>query len=199
MTPSSGVAPHRGFGLSSLHLSGRPGLPWSPPTNTNPAPTMRISTRLAVIFTVLGLGLFSGASSRLDAQSLYLGGGWVYGVSDFGDTYENGANFSAGFKYGLPLLDFRVGGGWTWFNAPSGGVGGSVADDVSAFDIHAGAMFNLAMIGLGARAGYWFNDLDEFDILPMGEVRIWKLFAGAEYKGLFGDADWVGVFLGVRF
>ena len=153
---------------------------------------MRISTRLKVITAILGITLLSGASSRLDAQSLYLGGGWVYGLSDFGEVYENGANFSAGFKYGLPLLDVRAGGGWTWFNAPS--------DDFSSFDLHVGAMFNLAIFGLGARAGYWFNDLDEFDILPMGEVRLWKVFAGAEYKGLLGDdADWVGVFLGFRF
>jgi hypothetical protein len=154
-----------------------------------------MSIRLKIIAAIFGLTLLSGASSRLDAQSLYIGGGWVYGLSEFGDNYENGANFTAGFKYGLPLLDFRAGGGWTWFDAPSG----SALEDVSSFDVHAGAMFNLAIVGLGARAGYWFNDLDEFDILPMGEVRLWKLFAGAEYKGLLGDADWVGVFLGFRF
>ncbi len=152
-----------------------------------------MSTRLKVIAAILGLAVLSSAPSHLEAQSLYIGGGWVYPTSDWGDIYGNGANFSAGFKYGLPLVDVRVGGGWTWFDAPSG------LDDPSSFDVHAGAMFNLAIIGLGARAGYWFNDLDEFDILPMGEVRLWKLFAGAEYKGLLGDADWVGVFLGIRF
>jgi hypothetical protein len=154
-----------------------------------------MSSRLKLISAILGLALLSGARSHLEAQSLYLGGGWVYPTSTFGDVYGSGANFTAGFKYGLPLVDVRVGGGWTWFDAPSD----SAVEDVSSFDVHAGAMFNLAILGLGARAGYWFNDLDEFDILPMGEVRLWKLFAGAEYKGLLGDAEWVGVFLGIRF
>jgi hypothetical protein len=161
---------------------------------------MRAPRGLCLIPAVLVLLLAAGSASRLEAQSLYIGGGWVYAVSETGDLYdENGANFTAGFKYGLPLLDVFAGGGWTWFSAKNPGSAGQPTEDLSSFDIHAGGLFNLALLGLGAKAGYWFGDLSEFDILPMAQVRFWKLFAGAEYKGLLGDGNWVGLSLGIRF
>lgn len=57
-----------------------------------------------------------------------------------------------------------------------------------------GARVTLGPIYAGGLAGYWGGDgVEDFDIIPMVGLHLWKIDVGARYKGLFGDADWFAV------
>jgi hypothetical protein len=57
-----------------------------------------------------------------------------------------------------------------------------------------GARATIGPIYAGGLAGYWGgDDVEDFDVIPMVGLHLWKIDLGARYKGLFGDADWFAV------
>lgn len=57
-----------------------------------------------------------------------------------------------------------------------------------------GARVTLGPVYAGGLAGYWGGDgVEDFDVIPMVGLHLWKIDVGARYKGLFGDADWFAV------
>lgn len=150
-----------------------------------------MSKRLATtVLGALALLLAPALAQQVQAQSFYLSGGPVFSG---GSSYDTGWTVSAGVKYGLPLLDITGGAGYTSLPSAKEGV-----EDASIWDVQAGAMVNLAVVGLGARAGYWFGDVSEFDVIPVAELRLWRFYAGVEYKGLLGDTSWTKTYVGLR-
>jgi hypothetical protein len=63
-----------------------------------------------------------------------------------------------------------------------------------------GARATVGPVYVGGLAGYWGGDgIEDFDIVPMVGLHLWKIDVGARYKGLFGDADWFAVTGAIHF
>jgi hypothetical protein len=68
------------------------------------------------------------------------------------------------------------------------------ADDVGVWHGALGARATVGPIYAGGLAGYWGGDgVEDFDVIPMVGLHLWKIDVGARYKGLFGDADWFAI------
>jgi hypothetical protein len=71
-------------------------------------------------------------------------------------------------------------------------------DDINLWGFGAGARLGIGPLNFGALGSY-HTEIDEFDVIPLVGVNIWKLDVALRYKGLFGDADWVGLTAAILF
>jgi hypothetical protein len=63
-----------------------------------------------------------------------------------------------------------------------------------------GARATVGPVYVGGLVGYWGGDgVEDFDVIPMVGLHLWKIDVGARYKGLFGDADWFAVTGAIHF
>ncbi|HEX9166461.1 MAG TPA: hypothetical protein VF862_11170 [Gemmatimonadales bacterium] len=140
------------------------------------------------------LALTALAAAPAAAQT---GFGPVVGLNvaagSFGEYFGAGWTLGAQYIKGLPF-------GSLMFEAAYNGF--SIVDDLTdleAFDddlnlwgFAAGPRLGIGPFNVGALGSY-HTEVDEFDVIPMAGINIWKLDVALRYKGLFGDANWAGL------
>ena len=72
------------------------------------------------------------------------------------------------------------------------------SDDFSVLSFTAGVLFDVGALQFGARGGYFFADLHEWDIMPFAQVSFWRLAIGGEYKAL-GKTNWGAAYVKFRW
>jgi hypothetical protein len=115
------------------------------------------------------------------------------------DAYGNGWTVGAQYIKGLPFGSLQ-------FEATYNGFGldtdlpdlEDFDDDLNLFGFAAGPRLGIGPFNFGALGSY-HTEIDEFDVIPLVGINIWKLDVALRYKGLFGDADWVGVTAAILF
>ncbi len=148
------------------------------------------------------LALATLAAAPAAAQT---GFGPVVGLNvasgSFSDTFGTGWTLGAQYIKGLPF-------GSLMFEATYNGFGiddelpnlddFDFTDDITLWGFAAGPRLGIGPFNFGALGSY-HTEIDEFDVIPLMGINIWKLDIALRYKGLFGDADWVGVTAAILF
>ena len=163
-----------------------------------------VLSALAVSLLALPAGLAAQTSAQLQQNgvtSLGVVGAFNVPVGDLGDITDPGWGVYAQGTAGKGILTLVAEGGYDKLSAKDFEIGGEpvTGESLDAWHAALGARFTLGPIYAGGLAGYWFNDVDEFDVVPMIGLHVWKLDIGARYKGLFGDFDWIGITAGIHF
>jgi hypothetical protein len=107
-------------------------------------------------------------------------------VGSFSDVAGTGFTIGGQATYGLGVATLLGEVSYSSFTGKNNlGSRGTVA-------YAAGARVGLSLAGLyaGGVAGFWTDDVDEFDIVPLVGVHLGPLDLNARFKGIFGDADW---------
>jgi hypothetical protein len=125
------------------------------------------------------------------------GFGPVVGVNaaaaSFDDYYGTGWTVGAQYIKGLPFGSLMFEAAYNGFS-----IGDDLpaledfTDDLNFFGLAAGPRLGIGPLNIGALGSY-HTEIDEFDVIPLAGINIWKLDVALRYKGLFGDADWVGL------
>jgi len=100
-----------------------------------------MSRRLLAVLTV-GALLAIPASSRAQSASFLVSGGLSVPMSDLGDFNNSGYNVNVGLAFGAPLIPLgaRVEGGFSSFDAKTGGASTRVASATANAILNLGAM-----------------------------------------------------------
>ena len=130
-----------------------------------------------------------------------IGAGVAVPVSGFGDRYETGYTIRGQTGLSLMVVDAHIQTGYTAISGKSVTSAGQTDtfEDVDFFHAGVGARVGLGVIWVGANVAYFFGDLEDgFGILPEAGVGLGPLELVADYR-LDGDANWLGVRLGLRY
>jgi hypothetical protein len=120
-------------------------------------------------------------------------------AGSFGDYYGTGWTLGAQYIKGLPFGSLMAEVAYNGFS-----IGddlpdlGDFEDDLNLWGFAVGPRLGLGPFNFGALGSY-HTEIDEFDVIPLAGFNIWKLDVAFRYKGLFGDADWVGLTAAILF
>ena len=155
---------------------------------------MRRSFLMAALATTV-------AASPAIAQSK-TGFGPIVGVNvttgSLGDSYGVGwfigGQFVKGTGFGSVIFEAAYNG----FSIDDEIEGSDYSNDLNIWSFGLGPRFRLGPLHVGALAAY-YTDVDEFDVLPVATIKVWKLDLGVRYKGLFETAEWFGISAAFHF
>jgi hypothetical protein len=139
----------------------------------------------AIAQSKTGFGPVVGINATTSSFGDYYGVGWMVG-----------GQFVKGTGFGSVMFEVTYNGFSIDDELP--GEGTDFSDDVNIWGFGLGPRFALGPFHVGALAAY-YTEVDDFDIVPLASINIWKLDLGARYKGLLGDADWFGLTLSFHF
>lgn len=113
------------------------------------------------------------------------------------DTYEPGYGFTWTSLGDMGSMWMSMSGGWTRFKGtpmedPEAEGGESAPPTISQAEFLLGMGLKLGNLWVGAKAGYFFKDQDEWDVLPTAILQFGTLVLTGEGKVL-GDVRWYGV------
>lgn len=121
-------------------------------------------------------------------------------AGDFGDFYNTG--WTAGLQHvkgtGFGSLMAEATFNGFSYQDDINDVSDIFDDNLEAWGFGLGPRFALGPLNVGALGSY-HTDMDEFDVIPLATINVWKLDLGVRYKGLFGDFDWFGVTAAIHF
>lgn len=131
------------------------------------------------------------------------GFGPVVGINvasgSFADYYGTGWTLGAQYIKGLPFGSLMFEASYNGFS-----IGDDLPDledfddDLNLWGFAAGPRLGLGPFNVGALGSY-HTEIDEFDVMPLVGINVWKLDVALRYKGLLGDADWVGLTAAILF
>jgi hypothetical protein len=131
------------------------------------------------------------------------GFGPVVGVNvaagSLSDNYGTGWTLGAQYIKGLPFGSLMFEAAYNGFS-----IGDDLPDledfndDLNLWGFAAGPRLGLGPFNFGALGSY-HTEIDEFDVIPLAGINIWKLDVALRYKGLFGNSDWVGLTAAILF
>ena len=133
------------------------------------------------------------------------GFGPVIGVNvttgSLGDSYGVGwligGQFVKGTGFGSVIFEVTYNGFSLSDDVPGEGEV-DFTDDLNVWGFGLGPRFRLGPLHVGAVAAY-YTEVEEFDVLPVATIKVWKLDLGVRYKGLFERAEWFGITAAIHF
>ena len=122
---------------------------------------------------------------------------------DAGDAYKAGWGVSgtSNFKI-IPKIDLLFEASWYNLSGKEIDIPEGQAyrvEDLSVLGVMVGAGYNLGFFQLGAKGGYFFDDLHEWDLLPYAQISFWRLAVGIDYKGLLGSKNLQSIAINLGF
>lgn len=147
---------------------------------------------IVLVITLVTLSLVTQASAQQRSKSSYTGLQVLLPDGDTGDLLDTGFGLTGSSQFPLgSAVDFVFEGAWYSFPGKGFSLGGSEfeTEDLDALSALVGAVFYLEPLRLGAKGGYFFMDLHEWDVMPYAEVVVGRFSFGGEYKA-FGKANW---------
>lgn len=117
------------------------------------------------------------------------------GSGSFGVGWTLGAQYIKGLPFGSLMFEASYNGFSLDDEVPDLE---DYSDDINLWGFAAGPRLSLGPLNIGALGSY-HTEIDEFDVMPLVGINIWKLDVALRYKGLLGDADWVGLTAAILF
>ncbi|HKP27816.1 MAG TPA: hypothetical protein VJU15_00340 [Gemmatimonadales bacterium] len=135
------------------------------------------------------------------ARSFRVFGALNFPTSDTGDAASTGWGLGLQFTRGQGAFALFGEVGYDHFGIE--GVEGlppgtDYGTDLNPWHFGGGAKVAVGPINVAGLVGYW-TDIEDFDLVPIVGVKIWRLQTGVRYKGLFGDGDWIALTVGFGF
>lgn len=131
-----------------------------------------------------GFGPVAGVNVAADEFSKYYGTGWTLG-----------AQYIKGLPFGSLMFEASYNGFSISGDLPDLE---DFDDDLNLWGFAAGPRLGLGPFNVGALGSY-HTEIEEFDVIPLVGINVWKLDVALRYKGLLGDADWVGLTAAILF
>jgi hypothetical protein len=143
----------------------------------------------AVAATTVALPLTTAAQSSVSGLGLR----YAVPYDAMADTHDPGYGFTWASLGDLGTVWASLSGGWTRFKgtAVDETEGGSPAATIDQAELLFGMGLKLGRLWVGAKAGYFFRDEDEWDVVPTVTLRRGRLVLIGEAKVL-GDVRWYG-------
>ena len=120
-------------------------------------------------------------------------------TSDLGDAASTGWGFGGQLIRGQGAFALFGEVGYDHFgvDVPEGVPEDSYGSDFNPWHLGGGAKLAVGPINVAGLVGYW-SDVEDFDVVPIVGIKVWRLQLGARYKGLLGDGDWIALTAGFR-
>jgi len=139
-----------------------------------------------------------GYAQIIDSDS-YIGLRVPVPTGNSADAFDPGWGIAGGSHAQISeLFDVVIEGTWHTLMGKSLEGASLKTRDISVLGFQVGGAVNLAIVDLGVKGGYYFNDVKEWDLTPFAHVEVWRLWLGAEYKAL-GDLNWGAVYANFVF
>jgi len=158
-------------------------------------------THIALIITLATLSLATQAMAQGRSSTSYTGVQVVLPDGDAANFLDTGFGLTGSSQYPLgSAIDFVFEGAWYSFSGKGYSLAGSEfeTDGLDVLSAMVGAVYYLGSLRLGAKGGYFFRDLHEWDAMPYAEVALGRFSFGGEYKA-FGKTKWSAAYIKFRW
>ena len=108
------------------------------------------------------------------------------------DTYEPGYGVTWNSLGDMGSMWMSLSSGWTRFKRTPVDGEETEEETLSQGEMLLGLGLKLGTLWVGAKAGYFFKDEDEWDVLPTAILQLGTLVVTGEAK-ILGDVRWYGV------
>ena len=154
------------------------------------------------LLLIIAVSLFT--QFTIFGQSPSVGVQYVVPTGTAADLFDSGYGVTGATNYSiLPLLlDLKIEGSWRFLKGKEIFVDENLnvknGEDFNIYGITVGPVLTLGILDAGVKAGYFFGDVSEWDVVPFAQVNFLMLSVGAEYKAI-GDINWTAVYLNLNF
>lgn len=157
---------------------------------------------LTLTIVLVSLSLAGLASAQERQMTSYTGLQYLSPTGDVSDFYDAGFGLTGLSR--IPMsskMDFMFEGAWYTLSSKDITIGEEFTletDDLSVLAAQVGVLFDMGTVEFGAKGGYFFGDLHEWDVMPFAQVSFGRWSLGGEYKAL-GTTNWASVYVNFRW
>ncbi len=165
---------------------------------------MKSLSKTITIALVLSLVLLAGqaqAQTETRTNTSYTGVQILLPTGDAGDAYDTGWGITGSSRFVMGrTFDLIVEGGYYYLPGTDYTYEGETleVENMDGLSFLVGGLFDLGAVELGAKGGYYFLDLHEWDLMPMAQVTFGRFSVGGEYK-MLGSTNWGAGFVKFRW
>lgn len=153
-----------------------------------------------MIIVLVPLSLVGQAAAQQNRNTTYTGVQYLKPKGDASSSFDPGFGLTGTTR--VPLvssMDFMIEGGWYTLKGkdvilPESGY---EPDDLNVLSALIGLMVKGGPLEFGAKGGYFFRDLHEWDVLPFAQLALGRWSIGIDYKTL-GKTNWSALYLNYR-
>ena len=156
---------------------------------------------IALIIIPLALLVATQTAAQARRSTSNTGLQMLLPAGDAGDVLDTGFGLTGASQYPIgPALDFIFEGAWYGFGGKNYTFEGTdlESDDLSVLAFTAGVLYDAGALEFGAKGGYFFSDLHEWDVMPFAQVSFGRFSLGGEYKAL-GGTNWGAAYVKFRW
>jgi len=156
-----------------------------------------------ILLAITVLAILSTPSEMLaqTSSSSWVGLRVVAPTGDTGDLADNGFGLTGTTQINLtPTAGLVFEGSWHQLRGKTVTLGNNQGTDlgnVNIFALMAGGLVRLGKVEVGAKGGYFFDGIREWDIMPFAQVAFWRVSFGTEYKA-FSATNWFSGYINLR-
>lgn len=157
---------------------------------------------LTLIIAFVSLSLAGQATAQERQNTSYTGIQYISPTGDVSDLVNSGFGLTGNSR--IPMgskMNFIVEGAWYNLNKKDITIDESLnleTDDISVLAAQIGVLFDMGTVEFGAKGGYFFSDLHEWDVMPFAQVSMGRWSIGGEYKAL-GNTNWGSLYVNFRW
>ena len=160
-----------------------------------------MSKQLLTLIIALGsLSLVGQAAAQKHPNTTYIGIQYLNPKSEAASSFDPGFGLTGTTR--VPLgssMDFMIEGAWYKLKGKDdiSPESGYEPDDLSVLSALMGLMLKGGPLEFGAKGGYFFSDLHEWDVMPFAQWALGRWSIGIEYK-VIGKTNWSAVYFNYR-
>ncbi len=171
----------------------------TPPRKADIVNMSKKSVTFLTVAMILILGTQASAQER--QKTSYTGVNLLLPAGDAADFFDTGFGITGSSQFPLgPALDFVLEGAWYGLPGQQYSLSGTDLEsgDLSVLAFTIGALYDAGALEFGAKGGYFFDDLHEWDVMPFAQVSFGRFSIGGEYKAL-GSTNWGAAYAKFRW
>ena len=163
---------------------------------------MSMKNVCVLLALVLPILLLQGrANAATGASTSYSGFQVLFPTGDAADAYDTGWGITGSSRFSRSeKFDIVFEGAYYYLPGKNYIFNGETIaqENMNGLSFLLGGLFDLGTLELGAKGGYYFLDLHEWDLVPMAQLSFGRFSIGGEYKAL-GTTNWGAAFLKFRW
>jgi hypothetical protein len=156
---------------------------------------------LPLIIILVSLSLAGQAAAQQHQNTTYTGVQYISPKGDASGIFDPGWGLTGTTRKHLgSSMDFMIEGGWYKLKGKEDSLPGNEygSEDLSVLSALIGLVIKGGPLEFGAKGGYFFSDLHEWDVMPFAQLALGRFAIGYEYK-LLGKMNWSAVYLNYRW
>ncbi len=154
-----------------------------------------------LVIVLVSLSLVGQAAAQQHQNTTYTGGQYITPKGDAAGIFDPGYGLTGTTRVPLASsLDFVIEGGWYKLKSRNDvpAETGYEPGDLSVLSAMIGLILKGGPLEFGAKGGYFFSGLHEWDVVPFAQLALGRWAIGYEYK-LLGKMNWSAVYLNYRW